>query len=98
MKIQAKCRTCGRDFLLSQIGPDSDTPGRCPFCGAHFARHYSSLLVDSVKETEESATHFLRAVSQLQALDTGFDIDVDGFIDYLVEQIRGSRGAPTSAT
>ena len=89
MKIQAKCDTCGRNFLLSQIGPDSDAPGRCPFCGARFARHYTTALVETVAESERTAERFVHALSRLQAMETGFEIDVDGLLAALSRQVEG---------
>jgi len=88
MKIEARCRTCGRTFLLSQIGPDSDTPGRCPFCGRHFARHYSTILVEAVADAERDAARFIRSLGLLQDMDTGFDIDVEGFLEDVARQVR----------
>jgi hypothetical protein len=88
MKIEAKCDTCGRKFLLSQIGPESDAPGRCPFCGAHFARHYTTLLTETVDEAESAAAHFVSVLGQLQAMETGFDIDIDGLLASVGEQVR----------
>ena len=94
MRIKAKCDTCGRDFLLSQIGPESDAPGRCPFCGARFARHYSTVLVDAVEDAESTATEFLHALRRLQAIETGFDIDLEGLLQELEETVR-SQQQPT---
>jgi hypothetical protein len=91
MKIQATCDTCGRTFFLSQIGSDSDAPGRCPFCGAHFARHYTTILVASVEEAELSAARFVQALSRLQGIDTGFDLDVEGLLAGVSEQVRGHQ-------
>ncbi len=91
MKIQAKCDTCGRNFLLSQIGPESDAPGRCPFCGARFARHYTSSLVETVQEAEATADRFVHALSRLQAMETGFDIDLERLLASLSEQIRNQE-------
>lgn len=88
MKIEATCDTCHRTFLLSQIGPQSDAPGRCPFCGARFARHYSTVLVDAVAEAEGSAAAFVQSLSRLQAMETGFDIDISGLLQTLTEQVR----------
>lgn len=88
MKIQATCDTCGRRFLLSQIGPDSDAPGRCPFCGARFGRHYSTVLVDAVRESEEAASRFVQVLSRLQAMETGFDLDLERLLKDLGEQVR----------
>lgn len=95
MKIEAKCDSCGRTFLLSQIGPESDHPGRCPFCGARFARHYSTVLVDAVWEAESAAQRFVSVLARLQAMETGFDIDIDGLLRTLNEQVR-SKDQPAA--
>ena len=88
MKIEAKCGTCGRTFLLSQIGPESDAPGRCPFCGARFARHYSTVLVDSVRAAEVSAANFVHVLGRLQSMETGFDIDIERLLRTVSNQVR----------
>ncbi|MBW3595381.1 MAG: hypothetical protein KY391_07355 [Actinobacteria bacterium] len=88
MKIEAQCDTCRRTFLLSQIGPDSDAPGRCPFCGARFARHYSTVLVDAVAQAEGSAAAFVATLGRLQAMETGFDLDIEGLLRTIGEQVR----------
>lgn len=96
MKIEARCHTCGRAFLISQIGPDSDAPGRCPFCGARFARHYSSVLVEAVKIAEVATSNFIHALGRLQALETGFDVDVEGLLSDLQEQV-GEQERPAAS-
>jgi hypothetical protein len=88
MKIEAKCNTCGRTFLLSQIGPESDAPGRCPFCGTHFARHYTGLLIESVSEAEFEANRFVESLGRLLGMETGFDIDIEGVLARLAEHVR----------
>ena len=88
MKIEATCDTCKRTFLLSQIGPESDAPGRCPFCGARFARHYGTVLVDAVVDAEEASTAFVHALTRLQSMETGFDVDVEALLRDVVEQVR----------
>jgi hypothetical protein len=95
MKIEASCDTCRRTFLLSQIGPDSDTPGRCPFCGAHFARHYTTVLVPAVAEAEVMAGRFVDAVARLQAMETGFDIDIEKMLETISERIRAHESQPS---
>jgi hypothetical protein len=88
MKIRATCDTCGRDFLLAQIGPESDAPGRCPFCGARFARHYSTVLVDAVRDAEVATANFIHALRRLQSMETGFDIHLEGLLKDLEDQVR----------
>lgn len=95
MKIEASCDRCRRTFLLSQIGPNSDTPGRCPFCGAHFARHYTTVLVPAVAEAEMMAGRFVDAVARLQAMETGFDIDIEKMLETITERIRAHESQPS---
>jgi hypothetical protein len=97
MKIEATCDTCGRAFLLSQIGGDSDAPGRCPFCGARFARHYSTVLVEAVEAAEAAAALFVRALGRLQAMETGFDIDIDAVLEGIGEEVRAHETHPVTA-
>ena len=88
MKIEAKCQNCSRTFLLSQIGEESDAPGRCPFCGHRFARHYSPVLVETVKATEVAATNFVHVLGRLQGIETGFEIDIEGLLSNISDQVR----------
>ncbi|MFN2489810.1 MAG: hypothetical protein ABR529_08760 [Actinomycetota bacterium] len=92
MKIEARCETCGRTFVLSQIGQDSDAPGRCPFCGARFARHYSTVLAEAVRDAESAATGFVQIIGRLQGIETGFDIDIDKLLEMIGEQVRAHEG------
>lgn len=88
MKIEATCDTCERTFLLSQIGPDSDAPGRCPFCGARFARHYSTVLTETVREAEDAAQRFTSILGRLQSMETGFDVHFDRLLRSLEDSVR----------
>jgi hypothetical protein len=88
MNIQGKCDTCSRRFLLSQIGPESDAPGRCPFCGARFARHYNSVLVDTVAEVERASSEFVDSMNRLSAMEKGFAIEHEELIADILESVR----------
>jgi hypothetical protein len=97
MKIEARCETCERRFLLSQIGPESDAPGRCPFCGARFGRHYTTILPDAVRTSEAAAAALVVTLGRLQAIETGFDIDVEGFLADLGRAIREHEQQPAAS-
>ena len=71
-------------------------PG-CPFCGARFARHYSTVLVDAVDDAEAAAAHFVQALSRLQAMETGFDIDIEGLLQTLSENVRAHDSTPAAS-
>jgi hypothetical protein len=44
--------------------------------------------VDAVEEAEKSAEFFVLSLSRLQAMETGFDMDIKGLFATLVEQVR----------
>lgn len=96
MKIEARCRTCNRIFLLSQIGPASDAPGRCPFCGARFAPSYTPFLVEAVPQAEAAASQFVQALGRLQAMETGFEVDIEGINSDVAGAVWASEGTPLS--
>ena len=96
MKIEATCDTCERTFLLSQIGPESDAPGRCPFCGARFARHYSTILAETVQDAEDAAQRFAAVLGRLQDMETGFDIHFGRLMRSLDESVRTHVGHITA--
>ncbi len=96
MKIEARCRTCDRIFLLSQIGPASDAPGRCPFCGARFAPSYTPFLVEAVPQAEAAAAQFVQALGRLQAMETGFEVDIEGINSDVAGAVWASEGTPLS--
>ena len=95
MRIEATCDTCERTFLLSQIGPDSDAPGRCPFCGARFARHYSTVLAETVREAEDAAQRFSATLGRLQSMETGFDVHFERMLRSLQDSVRAHAQQPT---
>ena len=97
MKIEATCNTCSRTFLLSQIGPESDAPGRCPFCGARFGRHYTTVLPEAVAGTESSAANFVHMLGRLQSLETGFDIDIEGLLAAVATEVHEHEKQQASA-
>lgn len=96
MKIEATCETCERTFLLSQIGPHSDAPGRCPFCGARFARHYNSQLIEAVDAAEQAAIYFVQAFNRVRSMQTGFDLDVAGVLDDLARRVQDESVDPVA--
>ena len=97
MRIEGTCGTCHRTFLLSQIGPDSDAPGRCPFCGARFARHYTQVLVETVEATEIAAGAFVQALNRLQSMETGFQVDSASLLESLAQQVHEHQPQGTGA-
>jgi hypothetical protein len=65
MRIMAVCSNCQRDLLLSQLVEGPQISGRCPWCGALLAPHYTPLLVDAVRRAERAGADLVRALAQL---------------------------------
>jgi hypothetical protein len=65
MRIVAVFNNCQRDLLLSQLVEDPQITGRCPWCGALLAPHYSLLLADAVRRAERAGAELVRALAQL---------------------------------
>lgn len=97
MKIEATCNNCHRPFLLGQVGPESDTPGRCPFCGTRFARHYNAQLIEIVDAAEQAAGYFVKTLNRVQDMETGFDIDIDDLFDSLKKKLHEDRPEPVGS-
>lgn len=65
MRIMAVCNNCQRELLLSQLVEGPQISGRCPWCGALLAPHYTPLLVDAVRRAERAGAELVRALAQL---------------------------------
>src|SRR5437899_13086501 len=78
MKLEAVCNTCRRRFLLTEILPPPEgTGGRCPFCGAHFGRHYVAALPDLVRSAEAAADTFAAFFNRLPDMHPGLDLNAE---------------------
>jgi hypothetical protein len=99
MKLEAVCNTCRRRFLLTEILPPPDgSGGRCPFCGAHFGRHYVAALPDLVRSVEAAADTFASSFNRLADMHTGFELNADDFLKRLrAELVAGEQRRDESA-
>jgi hypothetical protein len=76
MRVDARCRVCGREFFLVMLLPPEGTGGRCPFCGFDYEVPLAELgeVVAAVEKLADTFTHALRRLIELHP---GFDLDVD---------------------
>lgn len=89
MKIKGTCRNCGRDMLVQQI---VDAGGHCPWCGRAFNRDYTSILVKSLQQAEESGDRFQDALEQIAEIeDLGLSLDPESMVAPLREALRTMR-------
>lgn len=93
MKLEARCETCDRRFLLSQILPGpGGTEGRCPFCGVRFGRHYVAQLPQIVASAEGAADGFVSALQRLTEMRPGFRLDTEDVLKRLAGEFSAARG------
>ncbi len=94
MPIPARCKTCGREFLLEMLFVTKFRRLECPFCGVDYTADAVALdkLVAAVEKAGLESVHAIRL---LVDIDPGFVIDLDCFLRALAP--RGSTD-PRSAS
>jgi len=50
--------------------------------------------VDAVSEAEIQTHRFINALAKLQAMETGFDIDMDALLSQIQSEVRGNERSP----
>jgi hypothetical protein len=76
MRLDARCRVCGREFLLVMLLPPEGTGGRCPFCGFRYAVPLAELG-EVVRAAERYADDFAHSLRRIVEMHPGFELDVD---------------------
>ena len=75
MKIQGRCRNCGRDFPIDLLLQDPERAGRCPFCGVPIDQHYGALFVDALEQLQRVGTIMQSTLKKVESFGTNLDID-----------------------
>jgi hypothetical protein len=55
------------------------------------------VLVEAVEEAEATAARFVQALGRLQAMETGFDIDLERAMERLGDQVRAHEQRPAAS-
>lgn len=88
MKIEGRCRICGRAFPIDVLLADPQRTGRCPFCGEHFDIHYGALLVESLKQLEQAGTVMQGILERTNSLGPALEIDAATVLEPIREALR----------
>ncbi|MGH2728456.1 MAG: hypothetical protein ACRDKS_15915, partial [Actinomycetota bacterium] len=56
MKIQGRCRNCGREFPIDLLRQDPQRAGRCPFCGVPIDIHYGAQFIEALEQLQRAGT------------------------------------------
>lgn len=94
MKIQGRCRNCGREFPIDEVLAPPDTAGRCPFCGKALDREYNALLVDALGLLQRVGEQMVTVLERAKAVGENLDIDADTILG----PIRDALGAREEAS
>lgn len=86
MKIEGRCRVCGRSFPIDLLAASPSTAGRCPFCGTPLDQHYAALLIEAVGKLQRAGTAMERILEEASRLGPNLEIDAES----VLEPIRGA--------
>ena len=78
MKIKGTCRRCGRDFLVEQVLQNG---GVCPWDGKSFQEDYAAVLVEALRDAENSGNTLENALEKIADLEPEFVLHGDTVLD-----------------
>jgi predicted GTPase len=85
VKIKGTCRRCGREFLVEQVLANG---GECPWDGKPFQPDYAVVLVDALRDAEQTGSALEDALRKMADLEPDFVLDVDSVLDELRSQLE----------
>jgi hypothetical protein len=77
VKIQGRCRNCGRDFPIDLLIRDPRRAGHCPFCGVPIDQHYGALLVDALEQLERAGSVMTATLKKVESFGPNLEIDAE---------------------
>ena len=92
MKIKGTCRRCGREFLVEQVIQNG---GSCPWDGKPFQADYAVVLVDALRDAENSGNTLENALEKVADLEPEFVLDMASVLDEVrgdLERLERSHG------
>ncbi|MCA1833994.1 MAG: hypothetical protein ABR548_10020 [Actinomycetota bacterium] len=94
MKIEGRCRNCGRDFPIDLVLSPPEAAGRCPFCGKSLDPEYSALLVEALGKLQAIGSQMESILDRARAVGENLEINADT----IVAPIRDALGAREEAS
>lgn len=94
MKIQGRCRNCGRDFPIDLLLQDARRAGHCPFCGVPIDQHYGALFVEALEQLQRVGTIMTSTLKKVESFGPNLDIDAESVLG----PIREALGAREEAS
>lgn len=100
MKIQGRCRVCGRDFPIDLLLMEPETAGRCPFCATPLDQHYGALLVEALRKLQQAGTLIERTLEEASRLAPNLELDASTILGPIGDALgaRARASAERKAT
>ena len=94
MKIEGRCRNCGRDFPIDLLLEDPRRAGHCPFCGVPIDQHYGALFVEALEQLQRVGTIMTSTLKKVESFGPNLEIDPETVLG----PIRTALGAREEAS
>jgi hypothetical protein len=94
VKIQGRCRNCGRDFPIDLLTQDPQRQGRCPFCGVPIDQHYGANFVEALEQLQRVGTIMTATLKKVESFGPNLEIDAESVLG----PIRDALGAREEAS
>jgi hypothetical protein len=94
VKIQGRCRNCGRDFPIDLLIQDTRHAGHCPFCDVPIDQHYGALLIEALEQLQTIGSIMTATLKKVESFGPNLELDIDSF----VEPIRTALAAREQAS
>lgn len=93
MKIEGRCRNCGREFPIDLVIA-SERPGHCPFCGIPLDNDYAALLVEALGQLQTIGQRMVGVLERARAVGENLEVDAESVLG----PIRAALGAREEAS
>lgn len=80
MKIEGRCRNCGRDFPIDLLLQDPRRAGHCPFCGVPIDIHYGAQFIEALQQLERAGTIMTATLKKVESFGPNLDIDEESVL------------------
>jgi hypothetical protein len=94
VKIEGRCRHCGRDFPIDLLLQDPHRAGHCPFCGVALDQQYGALLIEALEQLERAGTFMTATLKKVESFGPNLEIDDESVLG----PIRSALGARAEAS
>lgn len=94
MKIEGRCRNCGRDFPIDLLLEDPRRAGHCPFCGVPIDQHYGALFIEALEQLQRVGTIMTSTLKKVESFGPNLEIDAETILG----PIRTALGAREEAS